>query len=141
MAKAEIRMTEGPIGKQLVSFAVPLFLGFLFQQLYNTADALIVGNMLGNSALAAVTGTGTLIFLLVGLGFRPLYAAGLCLIVNTAPVAFGAMGIPVIVAGQVLAQGTLDEVRGGSTLEERFLELSSSGGDVEGLEWLHTFSD
>lgn len=39
--------------------------------------------------------------LLVGLGFRPLYAAGLCLIGNTAPVAFGAMGIPVIVAGQV----------------------------------------
>lgn len=39
--------------------------------------------------------------LLVGLGFKPLYAAGLCLIVNTAPVAFGAMGIPIIVAGQV----------------------------------------
>lgn len=39
--------------------------------------------------------------LLVGLGFRPLYAAGLCLIANTAPVAFGAMGIPIIVAGQV----------------------------------------
>jgi len=39
--------------------------------------------------------------LLVGLGFNPLYAAGLCLIVNTAPVAFGAMGIPMIVAGKV----------------------------------------
>ncbi len=39
--------------------------------------------------------------LLVGLGFKPLYAAGLCLIINTAPVAFGAMGIPIIVAGQV----------------------------------------
>ncbi|HKS33333.1 MAG TPA: L-lactate permease [Enterobacteriaceae bacterium] len=39
--------------------------------------------------------------LLVGLGFKPLYAAGLCLIVNTAPVAFGAMGIPILVAGQV----------------------------------------
>lgn len=39
--------------------------------------------------------------LLVGLGFNPLYAAGLCLIVNTAPVAFGAMGIPILVAGQV----------------------------------------
>jgi L-lactate transport len=39
--------------------------------------------------------------LLVGLGFNPLYAAGLCLITNTAPVAFGAMGIPIIVAGQV----------------------------------------
>ena len=39
--------------------------------------------------------------LLAGLGFNPLYAAGLCLIANTAPVAFGAMGIPLIVAGQV----------------------------------------
>ena len=39
--------------------------------------------------------------LLVGLGFNPLYAAGLCLIANTAPVAFGAMGIPITVAGQV----------------------------------------
>jgi len=37
----------------------------------------------------------------VGLGFNPLYAAGLCLIANTAPVAFGALGIPIIVAGQV----------------------------------------
>jgi len=39
--------------------------------------------------------------LLVGLGFNPLYAAGLCLIANTAPVAFGALGTPVLVAGQV----------------------------------------
>lgn len=39
--------------------------------------------------------------LLAGLGFNPLYAAGLCLIANTAPVAFGAMGIPLVVAGQV----------------------------------------
>ncbi|MDO4641491.1 MAG: lactate permease LctP family transporter [Neisseria sp.] len=39
--------------------------------------------------------------LLVGLGFNPLYAAGLCLIANTAPVAFGALGIPILVAGQV----------------------------------------
>ena len=39
--------------------------------------------------------------MLVGLGFKPLYAAGICLIANTAPVAFGAIGVPVIVAGQV----------------------------------------
>ena len=39
--------------------------------------------------------------ILVGLGFKPLYAAGLCLIANTAPVAFGALGVPIIVAGQV----------------------------------------
>ena len=46
--------------------------------------------------------------LLVGLGFRPLYAAGLCLIVNTAPVAFGALGIPIIVAGQVTGLDAFD---------------------------------
>ncbi|QQN88988.1 L-lactate permease [Acinetobacter variabilis] len=46
--------------------------------------------------------------LLVGLGFKPLYAAGLCLIVNTAPVAFGAMGIPIIVAGQVSGVDTME---------------------------------
>lgn len=46
--------------------------------------------------------------LLVGLGFKPLYAAGLCLIVNTAPVAFGAMGIPIIVAGQVSDVDTME---------------------------------
>ena len=39
--------------------------------------------------------------MLVGLGFEPLYAAGLCLIANTAPVAFGAIGTPIVVAGQV----------------------------------------
>jgi lactate permease len=39
--------------------------------------------------------------MLVGLGFEPLYAAGLCLIANTAPVAFGAIGTPILVAGQV----------------------------------------
>ena len=59
------RMTEGSIAGKLVRFAVPLFIGNLFQQLYNTADALIVGNMLGNDALAAVSSTGTLVFLLV----------------------------------------------------------------------------
>lgn len=60
-------MTEGPIGKKIIRFALPLFLGNLFQQLYNIADTLIVGNMLGNNALAAVSSTGSLVFLLVSL--------------------------------------------------------------------------
>ena len=59
-------MTEGPIVKQMVAFAVPLFIGNLFQQMYNTADALIVGRFLGNDALAAVASTGTLIYLMIG---------------------------------------------------------------------------
>ncbi len=48
--------------------------------------------------------------------------------------------VAVIVAGQVLAEGTVDEVRGEASLEERYLELAGGLGDVEGLEWLHTFS-
>lgn len=58
-------MTEGSIAGHLVRFAAPLFVGNLFQQLYNTADALIVGNLLGSEALAAVSGTGSLVFMLV----------------------------------------------------------------------------
>lgn len=60
-------MTEGPIWKRMIAFAVPLFWGNLFQQLYNTVDSLIVGNFLGNNALAAVSSSGQLIFLMVGL--------------------------------------------------------------------------
>lgn len=60
------KLLEGPIWKGIVSFAIPLFLGNLFQQLYNTVDSLIVGNFLGSDALAAVSSSGSLIFLLVG---------------------------------------------------------------------------
>lgn len=59
-------MTEGSIEKHLISFAVPLFLGNLFQQLYNTADSLIVGNFLGSEALASVSSSSNLIFLMIG---------------------------------------------------------------------------
>ena len=59
-------MTEGPIARQLIAFAVPLLLGNLFQQLYNTADSLIVGNCLGSEALAAVSSSSNLIQLLIG---------------------------------------------------------------------------
>ena len=59
-------MTQGSIAKKIIAFAIPLFLGNLFQQLYNTADSLIVGNFLGSNALAAVSSSGNLIFLMVG---------------------------------------------------------------------------
>lgn len=59
-------MTEGAIWKRIVTFAFPLFWGNLFQQLYNAADSLIVGNFIGNTALAAVSSSGSLIFLMVG---------------------------------------------------------------------------
>lgn len=60
------KLLNGSIWKGIVAFAIPLFLGNLFQQLYNTVDSLIVGNFLGSDALAAVSSSGSLIFLLVG---------------------------------------------------------------------------
>ncbi|WP_456074418.1 MATE family efflux transporter [Holdemanella biformis] len=67
MKKNQMLMTSGTIWKQMLLFAFPVFLGNLFQQLYNTADSLIVGNYLGSSSLAAVTSCGELIFLLTSL--------------------------------------------------------------------------
>ncbi|RCL90384.1 MAG: ABC transporter ATP-binding protein [Microbacterium sp.] len=49
--------------------------------------------------------------------------------------------VAVIVAGSLVAEGTIDEVRGEVSLEERFVELVGGAGELEGLEWLHTFSD
>ena len=66
MNREKMSMTEGTIWKILVRFALPLFLGNLFQQLYNTVDSLIVGNFCGNEALAAVSSSGSLQHLLIG---------------------------------------------------------------------------
>ena len=60
-------ITEGPIGRQLLFFFFPILFGSFFQQLYNTADAMVVGRYVSKEALAAVGGTtGTLINLFVG---------------------------------------------------------------------------
>lgn len=59
-------MTEGCVWKILIRFAFPLFLGNLFQQLYNAVDSLVVGNFCGNEALAAVSSSGSLQHLLIG---------------------------------------------------------------------------
>mgnify|MGYP000352785506 CR=1 FL=1 len=66
MQRAKHESTEGSISRKIIFFAIPLFIGNLFQQLYNTADSLIVGNFLGSNALAAVSSSGNLIFLMVG---------------------------------------------------------------------------
>ncbi len=60
-------MTEGVIWKQLVLFSIPLLLGNLFQQLYNTVDSIVVGNYIGGNALAAVGSSTPIVNLLVGL--------------------------------------------------------------------------
>ena len=59
-------MTEGNIVKILLLFSIPLILGNLLQQTYNTVDSIIVGNYVGSSALAAVGSSTALINLLIG---------------------------------------------------------------------------
>ena len=56
-------MTKGNTWKLIITFALPIFLSNLFQQLYNSADSAIVGQFLGTNALAAVSSSGNLIFL------------------------------------------------------------------------------
>jgi len=64
--KRTMDMTEGNILKIIITFAVPLFLGQLFQQLYNTVDSYVVGNYVSNAAFAAVGNTGPIINTLIG---------------------------------------------------------------------------
>ena len=64
--KKTMDMTEGVIWKQLVAFALPLLIGNLFQQLYNTVDSIVVGNFVSTQALAAVGSVTPIINMLIG---------------------------------------------------------------------------
>ena len=59
-----VNMTEGSIWRHMVNFAVPVLLGNLFQQFYNTFDSIVVGRFAGKDALAAVASSGNLIFMM-----------------------------------------------------------------------------
>ena len=59
-----VDMTEGSIWRHMVKFAVPVLLGNLFQQFYNTFDSIVVGRFAGKDALAAVASSGNLIFMM-----------------------------------------------------------------------------
>lgn len=66
--KKSIDMTEGKIWKQILMFCVPIMLGTLFQQLYNAADVIVVGQFVGADAIASVGGSsGMIVNLVVGL--------------------------------------------------------------------------
>ena len=67
MRTRTINMTEGSILKSLITFAVPILIGNIFQQLYNVADTAIIGNLLGDNALAAVGAAAPVYQLLIGL--------------------------------------------------------------------------
>ena len=62
-----VNLTEGPIVKKILLFAIPLFVGQLLQQFYNMVDAWVIGNFADNNAFAAVSSAGSMTFLIVGL--------------------------------------------------------------------------
>ena len=64
--KGSIDLTRGSIPGGILAFAIPLFLGQLLQQLYNMVDAWVIGNFADNDAFAAVSSTGTVVFLIIG---------------------------------------------------------------------------
>ena len=66
LTKTDSDMTQGVIWRHLVEFAVPMAVGLLFQQLYNTVDTLVVGNFVSKQAQAAVGSTGSIINTIVG---------------------------------------------------------------------------
>ncbi len=66
MSQGTRALTTKSVARAMLLFAIPIFFSNLFQQLYNTVDSLIVGNFIGDEALAAVGSSGSLIFLLTG---------------------------------------------------------------------------
>ena len=66
MKKTAINLTDGPILRSIITFAIPIVISNIFQQLYNTADIMIVGRFLGQDALAAVGATAAIFELIVG---------------------------------------------------------------------------
>ena len=133
----------GSIPKQLLLFFLPIWFGTLFQQLYNTADTLIVGNFVGTRALAAVGATGAFVNLLVGLFVGLCSGVGVVVSqsfgardydgvdrqVHTALVFSVVIGAVLTLAGLVTAQpmmrlmGTPDEILDASTLYLRIYFL------------------
>lgn len=119
-------ITEGSIWKSIISFAGPIILGMFFQQLYNTCDAIMVGQYVGKEALAAVGG-GTGFFINLLLGFCGGLASGANIIiaqffgaknhdelsraVHTSFILAIALGIIVTIAGISLAETAMNVIK------------------------------
>lgn len=121
MRSSSVSLTEGPITKSIIYFSVPILLSNLFQQLYNSIDSAVVGSFAGDTALAAVGSTGSLINLLIGFflgistGAGILYAMhygagdypGLKKLIDNALLLSIAAGAVISVAGIALAEKML----------------------------------
>lgn len=136
-------ITEGTIWKQLLFFSVPLLIGNLFQQLYNTVDSIIVGNYVGRNALAAVGSSTVIINMIIGFFMGIAAGAGVLIshfygakdkqavhdVVHTSMLAMIYSGIILTAAGILLTpviihlMGTPQEVQSSSILYLRVFFL------------------
>ena len=147
MQTGTMNMTTGSVKRVMLTFALPVFLSQLFQQLYNAADSLIVGNLLGKQALAAVSSSASLLQLLTALMIGVALGAGVVIsryfgaeeyetvsdAIHTT-VAFGlAAGVIMTVVGVLLSpvllrwMGTAPDVMEGSVSYFRNYFLGSLG--------------
>lgn len=118
-------MTEGSIFQKILFFSIPLILGNLLQQLYNTADSVMVGNFVGSNALAAVGASSSMIYLLIAFSQGAAVGAGVIVAqylgardkksvsdaVHTSLVIAGILGIVLTIAGIVLSRQLLEWMR------------------------------
>ena len=94
---SSINMTQGDTTRLLIRFAIPMLIGNLFQQAYNLTDSMIVGQLLGSGALAAVGSTGSLTFLFFSVCNGVASGAGLMMataVFLAAPAMLTMMGTP-----------------------------------------------
>ena len=137
-------MTEGSIFQKILFFSIPLILGNLLQQLYNTADSVMVGNFVGSNALAAVGASSSMIYLLIAFSQGAAVGAGVIVAqylgardkksvsdaVHTSLVIAGILGIVLTIAGIVLSRQLLEWMRTPEEVMEQavtYFRLYSTG--------------
>lgn len=116
-------MTSGKPMKIILNFAVPVFIGSIFQQFYNMMDAVLVGKFVGTKALAAVGATGTISFLI--LGFLMGVTTGFT-----------------VLTSQKYGAGKMDEVRqtvGNASILSLIVSILMTAISLLGMRWLLTF--
>ena len=114
-------MTEGSVVKNILLFSIPLILGNLLQQLYNTVDSIIIGNYVGSNALAAIGSSTSLVYLLIAFSQGGSVGAGVVISqrlgqqnkdgvqisVHTALALAGLLGIALTAGGILLSKDIL----------------------------------
>lgn len=136
---AVVDMTEGPVTGHIISFALPMLLGYLFQQFYSMVDTIIVGKYIGVLALAGVGSTGALNFMVIG--FCTGICAGFCIPVSQC---FGARDMHKMrkfMANAILVSAVIAAVltAGVCAFTGRILHLMNTQDDIYDYAYIYIF--